>query len=97
MQFDHKNKVASIPVTEHIDKKLYTEKQGQYLAFIYYYTKINGQLPAERDMQRYFGVSAPSVHSMIIELEKNGMIDREIKKARSLKIKLDIEMLPRLI
>jgi hypothetical protein len=26
-------------------KKPYTDKQGQYLAFIYYYTKING--PAE--------------------------------------------------
>ena len=30
----------------------YTPKQGQYLAFIYYYTKINGQPPAEHDMAR---------------------------------------------
>jgi hypothetical protein len=28
----------------------YTHKQGQYLAFIYYYTKINGRPPAETDM-----------------------------------------------
>ena len=32
----------------------YTEKQGQYLAFIYYYTRVNGRPPAETDMQRYF-------------------------------------------
>jgi hypothetical protein len=32
----------------------YTEKQGQYLAFIYNYTLINGRPPAEADMQRYF-------------------------------------------
>ena len=28
--------------------------QGQYLAFIYYYTKIHGVPPAEADIQRYF-------------------------------------------
>ena len=28
-------------------------KQGQYLAFIHYYTKVNGKPPAEADMQRY--------------------------------------------
>ena len=35
----------------------YTATQGQYLAFIYYYTKIHGVPPAEADMQRYFKVS----------------------------------------
>jgi hypothetical protein len=29
----------------------YTPKQGQYLAFIYYYTKIHGRPPAEADFQ----------------------------------------------
>jgi hypothetical protein len=38
----------------------YTETQGQYLAFIYYFTKIHGVPPAEADMQRYFNVSAAS-------------------------------------
>jgi hypothetical protein len=32
----------------------YTETQGQYMAFIYYYTKIHGVPPAEADMQRFF-------------------------------------------
>ena len=41
----------------------YTVKQGQYLAFIYYYTKIHGRSPSEADMQGYFRVSPPSVPS----------------------------------
>ena len=43
-----------------------TPKQGQYLAFIYYYTKINRRAPAETDFQRYFRVSPLSVHNMIV-------------------------------
>ena len=39
-----------------------TPKQGQYLAFLYYYTKVNRHAPAEADMQAYFGVTPPSVH-----------------------------------
>jgi hypothetical protein len=29
----------------------FTARQGQYLAFIYYYTKIHGTPPAEEDFQ----------------------------------------------
>ena len=47
-----------------------TPKQGQYLAFIFYYTKINRRPPAEADIQRYFRVSPPAVHQMILKLEK---------------------------
>ena len=50
-------------------KTSYTEKQGQYLAFIYYYTKVNGRPPAEADMQLYFRVTPPSVHQMVLTLE----------------------------
>ena len=52
-------------------KTRFTEKQGQYLAFIYYYTKVNGRPPAEADMQRYFRVTPPSVHQMILTIEAN--------------------------
>lgn len=51
-------------------KSDYTQTQGQYLAFIYYYTKIHGCAPAEADMQKYFDVSPPSVHQMVLTLEK---------------------------
>jgi hypothetical protein len=40
----------------------FTEKQGQYLAFIYAYSRIFRRPPAEADMQRHFRVSPPSVH-----------------------------------
>jgi Mn-dependent DtxR family transcriptional regulator len=47
----------------------FTEKQGQYLAFIYTYSHMFRRPPAEADMQRHFRVSPPSVHQMIMTLE----------------------------
>ena len=41
----------------------FTAKQGQYLAFIYNYTKIHRQAPAESDLERYFRVSPPAIHA----------------------------------
>ena len=71
-----------------------TPKQGQYLAFIYYYTKLNGQAPAEADFQRYFRVSAPSVHNMIVTLHERGFISRELGRGRSIKLLVDREGMP---
>ncbi len=56
--------------------KTYTALQGQYLAFIYYYTKLNRMAPAEADMQRYFRKTPPTVHNMIVKLEELGFIER---------------------
>ena len=72
----------------------YTEKQGQYLAFIYYYTKINRQTPAEADMQRYFQTTPPTVHQMILKLEERGFISRVPGQARSITVLLPPEQLP---
>jgi repressor LexA len=71
-----------------------TEKQGQYLAFIHYFTKVNGQPPAEADMRRYFTVSPPSVHQMVITLEKHGFIERTPGKGRSIRVLLSRDQLP---
>lgn len=76
--------------------KKYTEKQGQYLAFIYYYSKVNGYPPAQADIQRYFEVSPPSVHQMILTLEKLSLIKRKPRTSRSLEILLPVEQLPNL-
>ena len=46
----------------------FTEKQGQYLAFIYAYGRIFRRPPAEADMQRHFGVTPPTVHQMVLTL-----------------------------
>ena len=75
-------------------KKRYTDKQGQYLAFIYYYTKLNGRAPAEADMQRYFRVTPPSVHQMVLTLETHGLIERIPGQGRSIRLLLSREELP---
>lgn len=73
-----------------------TSTQGQYLAYIYYYTKIMGRPPAESDMQRYFRVSPPAVHSMIKTLDKRGFITREPGRGRSIKLLVDRKQIPEL-
>jgi DNA-binding MarR family transcriptional regulator len=55
----------------------FTAKQGQYLAFIHAYTLVLGRSPAEADLQRYFRVTPPSVHGMVLSLERSGLIRRE--------------------
>jgi hypothetical protein len=52
--------------------KTFTPKQGQYLAFIHLYTRLHRRPPAETDMQQYFRVSPPSVHQMVLTLERAG-------------------------
>jgi SOS-response transcriptional repressor LexA len=54
----------------------FTELQGQYLPFIRAYSVIHGVPPAEADMQRFFRVSAPSVHQMVVTLEHRGFVAR---------------------
>lgn len=65
-------------------RRQFTAKQGQYLAFIYYYTKIHGRAPAEVDLQEYFKVSPPSVHQMVITLHARGLITRQPGRPRSI-------------
>jgi len=72
----------------------YTRKHGQYLAFVYYYTEMHGYAPAEADMQRYFRVSAPSVHQMVLTLEKKGLIEKVPQQARSIRLLLPRDRLP---
>ena len=72
----------------------FTEKQGKYLAFIYYYTKLNGRPPAEADMERYFRVTPPSVHQMVLTLESHGLIERTPGQARSIHLLIPRQELP---
>lgn len=77
-------------------KPRFTRKQGQYLAFIYYYTKLNGTPPAEADMQRYFRVTPPTVHQMVVTLEAKGFIERVTDLALSIRLRIPREELPEL-
>ncbi len=74
----------------------FTQKQGQYLAFIYMYALVNGRPPAEADMQRFFRVSPPAVHQMVVSLEKAGLIARQPGVARSIAVLVDRKALPEL-
>jgi DNA-binding MarR family transcriptional regulator len=74
----------------------FTDTQGQYLAFIHAYALVNGRAPAEADIQRFFAVTPPSVHSMIKELERRGLISRVPRQPRSIAVSLSDDELPRL-
>ena len=78
----------------HIGPHRFTEKQGQYLAFIYVYAHIFRQAPAEADMQRHFRVTPPTVHQMILGLERNVLITRQPGVARSIEILVPPQDLP---
>jgi len=72
----------------------YTAKQGQYLAFIYYYTKLNRRAPSEAAMQTYFRVTPPTVHEMVLTLAARGLIERASGHARSIRLLIDRYDLP---
>ena len=72
----------------------YTPKQGQYLAFIYYFTKIHGEPPSEAEMQRYFQVTPPTVHQMVLGLESKGLVARTPGKPRSIRLLIGRAELP---
>jgi Mn-dependent DtxR family transcriptional regulator len=69
------NRVASdsLPV--------FTPRQDQYLAFIHACTMVNGRPPAQADIQRFFQITPPSVHRMLLTLERGGLISRRPDRA----------------
>ena len=88
---DQEPRAVSIPS---IPTARFTERQGQYLAFIHAYTKVNGRPPAQADLQRFFAVTAPSVHQMILALERTGLLRRTPGRARCLEVLVDPDHLP---
>ena len=78
-------------------KPRFTQKQGQYLAFIHAYALVLGRPPAEADLRRHFCVTPPSVHQMLITLEREGLIRRQPGIARSIQLLIDPGTLPPLL
>lgn len=72
----------------------FTDKQGQYLAYIRAYMLLNRRAPAEVDMQRFFAVTPPSVHRMVVALEARGLITRTPGVARSIRLAISPEDIP---
>ena len=75
---------------------VFTPRQGQYLAFIHAYVLVNGRPPAQADMQRFFRVTPPSVHQMLLTLERAGLIARKSGVPRSINVLVDPSALPTL-
>ena len=71
-----------------------TARQGQFLAYIHHYSMVNGCASAEADMQRYFQITAPSVHSMVLTLERRGFISRVPGQPRSITLIASLDSLP---
>ena len=88
------SEMSQIPLTRPTPSPRFTPKQGQYLAFIHAYTLVLGRPPAEADLQRYFCVTPPSVHQMVLTLERAGLINRQPRAARSIKVLVDPQALP---
>ena len=72
-----------------------TPTQARYLAFIQKYMDQHGFAPAESDIARAMCVMPPSVNQMMKALEKAGFIARTPGAARSIRILLPPELVPK--
>jgi len=52
--------------------------------------------PAEADFQRFFHVTPPTVHAMIVALEHRGLISRVPRQPRTIRLLLSPQELPAL-
>lgn len=75
-------------------KPEFTHRQGQFLAYIHLYRKLNRRGPAELDLVRFFQVTPPSAHGMIVKLEELGLITREAGVARSARVAIPEDEIP---
>ena len=72
----------------------FTQRQGQFLAFIHLYRRLHRRGPGELDMVKFFRVTPPSVHGMVVKLEKLGLISREPGVARLARVAIPKEEIP---
>ncbi len=64
------------------------------MAFIATYIRLNNIPPAESDIQKFFKVTTPTAHQMVVILESIGAIKRKPRVARSIEIILDQSEIP---
>jgi DNA-binding MarR family transcriptional regulator len=60
------------------------------------YRKLHRQGPAELDIARYFRLTPPAVHAMVVKLEQLGLITREPGVARSARVAIPEVEIPNL-
>jgi repressor LexA len=77
-------------------KKKFTARQGQFLSFLHQFRKLHRCAPSEIQIARYFHVTPPAAHLMLVKLEQLGLITREPGVPRSTQILVAGEELPEL-
>ena len=58
---------------------------------------MNGRPPAEADLQRFSRSTPPTIHQMILKLEEKGLISRRHAEARSIRLLVETDKIPRLV
>lgn len=73
-----------------------TRQQGQFLAFIREYMMRNhaGIAPTHANLQRFFNLTAPSVNSMLVRLERRGFIRRIPRQTRAIELIINPDWIP---
>jgi len=73
-----------------------TPQQGQFLAFIREYMMRNhaGVAPTHANFQQFFNLTAPSVNSMLVRLERRGFIRRIPHHARGIELTVNPDWIP---
>ena len=74
----------------------FTPRQGQYLSYIAQYARVHGRPPAENEIARYFGVTGPSAHGMVVSMARKGLIERTPGAPRSIRLLVAANELPEL-
>ncbi len=73
----------------------FTHRQGQFLAFIHLYRRLHRQGAAETDMVKFFRVTPPSAHDMVVKLDELGLVTREPGVARSIRVAIPEDEVPK--
>ncbi len=82
--------------TSTVRRHAWTHRQGQFLAFIHWYRRLHRQSPAEADLAKYFRLTPPAVHSMVVKLRDLGPIAGRPGAPRSLLVLVSENELPQL-
>lgn len=72
----------------------YSPKQGHFLSYIYYYTKIHKYSPSQFEIAKYFNVSLSGVNQMLQALEKKGLVEFEGGNSECIRLLLKRNELP---
>jgi DNA-binding MarR family transcriptional regulator len=92
----HRRTTESDDRSDSFRKNLHAQA-GAILGVIHLYTRLHRRPPAEAGIQQYFRVTPPSVHQMVLTLERAGFIRRQPGAALSIEVLVDPKYLPELL